>query len=846
MRREASKPSARHRGLYAVVIAAVVVLMFGTTLGAAGLVRVPVGQDSPPRVAPSSASATVVPSFISCPANTWTICDVNIPPMTTCYLEATVALGLLGPGCGYNAANAAWQQFATSVELTDAKNFITFLGNGLNVTAASVANLNATAQELLTYFEGRAAALVPLFLSLPWNQTTYDQIAIDSGLVPAIEGMVMAFSSQEYQDWNATAHSWNNIFGTHGTWTTQFPTLLANYTGYAGPALDGKSTEIVTGASNLSVTNPWEIWTAATPTGFPAPTFFNMGINGTIICADIGGTTSYTCPTYRVYDFQQGTSFTVPAVSLTNWGNLTNIPNEQALNHISPFDLLKLTCVASCSNPLAWVETRNAFAFRNVSTANPDVLSGVTSQDPYSTVSPRTYMPLPDTMIPSLELLNNQSNQAVGAAWEPTNLFKLCLGLGGTQFTTTCGTPKTPGEGGATSLGSGAGSVVGGNNSVTRFATTFQSLVNNTLLTAQVYYDTLRAATDNGTMALPASCVIPFPSAGFPTAVQPGDYGLTLNDGLAAYWSYLVAVGSATPFGNTTVAGLTLCGNPHLSFEFKWSQSWSLLLNITASFYFGRNNGTSSAAVYANGTADPASTLSNSHTWPIQHVSPALLFPYEFQMDIPTNKVFALPINNPIAAILVNYSGNALYGSTMLKPTWGIPTYLQMFGYGNYSFISGALSTIPSGSNPATGDAINITSCKLPNGAQENPCVLQVNYFNNFTYGHVSALVGSIPPPSGFGVGAPFNLGGTACGTSGLTSWYDAWAGYVVSGVASVFVYAGDGASKIPVIGPAFSGFLTTLGCVLGWVALIIVIILILWVAVKVVAWLFELRARRR
>ena len=828
------------------MVLGVVAVMFGATLGAAGVVAVPQGTSTSLQTATAplttnvTAPAGVVPSYVACPGATWAVCDVNAPISTNCEFVSVVTLGVFGPGCGYSESSAAWQQFATSVEATDAKNFITLLSNGLNQSAASTANLNATSQELLSYFEGRASALVPLFLSIPWNQTTYDQIAIDSGLVPAIEGMVLAFASQEYQDWNATAHSWNNIFGTHGTWTTQFPGLMENTTGYTPPA-DHFGGFVVTGAGNLTVTNPWEIWTASSASGFPSPTFFNMGINGTIVCANIGTFSTYTCPTYKVYDFQQGTSFTVPSVSLANWDNATNIPNEQALNHVSPFDLLKLTCVSSCSNPLRWVETRNAFAFRNASSLNPDLLAGAGAY-PGITVS---QTPIPDSMVPMLGLVDNVTGATHLATWEPTNQFSLCVSTGVTAFSQTCQTAKVTGGGHASALGSGAGSVVGGNNSLMRFAPTFQALVNNTLLTAHVYYDTLRAATDNGTLALPATCVIPFPSAGFPTAVNPGNYNLTLNDGLAAYWSYLVAVGSAVPFGNSTVAGLTLCGNPHLSFEFKWSQSWSLAMNVTASFYFGRVLNGSSQPVYANGTADPASTFSNPATWPVRGIGPSLLFPYEYQMDIPTNTVYALPINNPMAAILVNYSGNVLYNSSMLKPAWGIPTYLQLFGYGNYSLISGALSTVPSGSNPATGDAVDVTSCKL-NGVAQNPCVVRVNYFNNLTYGHVSALLGSIPPPGQFGTGLPFGPGGTACGTGGFDSWYDAWAGYIVSGVSSVFVYAGNGAAHIPYVGSALSGFLIALGCILGWVALILVVFLIAWMAVKLVVYAIERRSAKR
>lgn len=799
--------------------------VYGTASAAAGTATAPVKPVAP------TPSAHLKTSWQACTGANWAVCDLYAPVSANCEFVSIVTVGIFGPGCGYTEGQAAFNAFTTSVELTDAQNIIHLLGDTLNVTAAATANMNATVQELLTYYEGRAEAIVPAFLGLPWNQTTVDQIAIDSGLVPAIEGMTEAFASQQYQDWNATAHSWNNIFGPYGTWNGNPSSLELNYTHYDPSVQNTVAGDVADYQTNLTVTNPWEIWTGATSAGFPAPTFFNMAPNGTIVCANIGQYSIYTCPTYSVTDFQQDFSFIVPSVNLSNWNNATNIPNEQALHSISPFDLLKLTCIANCSYALKWVETRNAFAFRNTSGLNPDIVyAGVGS--PYSSlVTP--YIPAPDAMIPEMALVAHQGANNVINVWEPNNRFALCIHEGNSSITGDCQSGKILGGGTTTAIGYGAGSIVGGNNTLTRFASTFQSLVNYTSLTAEVYYDTLRAATANGTIAVPPTCTIPFPSNGFPTSVQPGNFAMTLSDGLATYWSYLAAVGSAIPFGNSTVAGLTFCGNPNLSFEFKWQASWKLALNITASVYLsGIINGTSKP-VWPNGTADPASNYFNPSTWPVQHVSPTLLFPYEYQMNIPVGLVYPVPINDPLASIEVNYSGNRFYGNPVFAPAWGVPTYLQLYGAGNYILISGNPSSIPSGTGVTKGDALDITSCIL-NNVSQNPCVLRVNYFNNFTYGHVVGLNGSLSPPSVITGGGGLSALGNSCGFTALNQWYDGWAGYLGSVVAGAFSHFGDAVGNIPIIGGGLGDIINGLGCIVAWIVIILIFALFAYVAVKV------------
>ena len=300
-----------------------------------------------------------------------------------------------------------------------------------------------------------------------------------------------------------------------------------------------------------------------------------------------------------------------------------------------------------------------------------------------------------------------------------------------------------------------------------------------------------------------------------------------------------MAAHSAVPFGNATIAGLTFCGIPALSLEFKWQASWGLRMNITASIFLtGLVNGTSTP-VWPNGTADPGSSYFNPASWPVQHVSPTLLFPYEYQINIPVGLVWPVPINDPLAAIEVNYSGNAYYGNSVFAPAWGIPSYLQLYGFGNYILISGSISSVPSGTGVTKGDAIDVTSCIL-NNVSQNPCVVQVNYFNNFTYGHVVGLNGSISPPNPITGGGGGGLGGPSCGFNSLNQFYDAWAGNIGSAVAGAFAHFGNAVGNIPIIGGGLASIINGLGCIIAWVIIILIFALFAYIAVKVVVSMYR------
>lgn len=817
----------RRAWFYASTAVGVVVVMLAAMLGAAGLVAVP-AAGGPAADAVNAASAQATPKAVVPDSGPW-MPTLPIPQGVSCALAfaSLAALVVFGPGCAstsapnYGAINAANAQVA-------ADNVMINLYNALNLTSSEVANLNATFQELLSYYEARAEAVVPYFLNSTWNTTIYDQIAIESGLVPSLIGVETAFAYQQYQDWNATVHGWDAAFGAGGS----FAATSAGFNDVltppgATPPYVNES--LALNGHDMNVSRPFEYWTSTPVNGYGTnATYFSIAPGGTVVDANVFNATDFSSfANYTVYDLTQGFSFPVPRVSYLDWST-NDYPIVTTLHHIGQFDLLKVVCSQACAgaagpNNPAWTtfETSGAYALSNATPFNPK------GENIYN------------SMVPSLllSLAGSSGQLPPGRVIVPSNVDSVCITLTPTPGTGVCSTHMVPTTGNSAALGSGPGSAVAGPRTLLEFAATAQRLVNNTMKMAYDYWLTLHAVTEGGKYAIPANCAIPTPSDALPTSTNLQNYNLSANNLEAVYLSYLNAV--AQEYGQVFTNTVGFCGDPNLGFSFNWTGSWNLLLNVTASVYL--SNGTT--PVYLNGTAAPTVSYSNVASWPVYNVDPALLYPEEYQMNVPVGTVYPVPINDPLTAVLVNYPHNVEYGNRALVPAWGVPTYASLSGNGNYVGVSGVLTNIGSGRANSSGDAIEINSC-VYKGIVQNPCDISVTYFNNFTIGLVHAVIPPVlfPPPGP----NPFSLGGTACGTSGLNSWYDSWAGYVVSGVSSVFVYAGDGAARIPIIGAPLSGFLTTLGCVLGWVALIIVVFLIAWLVVKLVVWAIERRSSRR
>lgn len=729
-----------------------------------GIAQAGITQPRPsdiPAVGPTLANVvptTTTPSWIVDPPlpGHYLVCQV---------LPAAVLHAFGGAGCS-NLGEAKWEAWAAASELATMKNLLIMMGNSVNQTASAIANLNATSQELLSYFENRAEALVPYFLNVSWNESTRAQLAIDSGLVPAIEGLSMAYSYQMFQDWNATVTSWNNLFGVVGTYAhSGFPAgtgINKNYTIMTHHLGPGSGVPLMVDGVNYSVSVPWQAWN-----GTHHPFFFNLMPGGTIICAPVSaGFTVASCPTYQIDDFTQGTNFPVPAVSFDNFAQNHLVPSVSTLNHVGQFDLLKLVCKANCGSVLSDVETLGGYAFLNVSAANPDRLSA----PPYYGISPQGFE---NSMVYRMFVAAQYGSSSFSEGWVPSLEFTYCGMVNDNFVGHRCDTGSINPAGNTTALGTGPAAVAAANDSALQYAPTFQHLLNNTVNDSEIYYLTLRAITNNSKVSIPADCVIPGPSAGLPASVNPGGYRLSVYDGLAAYWSYLNGVGKA--FANRTIYGLEFCGKPNLALGFNWSASWLLRLKITASIYITNLQG---LPVYPNGTRDPTAVYANPLTWPVKNITPTLLYSYEFVADLTVGAVTPIPANNPFAAILVNYSGNPLYHYNLSGNLWGIPTYLQLYGEGNFVYPNGTTSSV-SGGTPSKGSAIFISSCLLNNVAQAS-CNISVTYFNAFVFGHEHGLVGPPPPPGGGGSG-----GGGSGVNGGICSSLFGWIPFIGSAIVS-------------------------------------------------------------
>lgn len=764
--------------------------------------------------------------------------------------EAGLTLGILALSCasyenGINdVIGATGGATATDIMLD--------LGNYQNSTSAMVANVNATAQELTAYFANRAESIVPYFLGKNWSSTISDEIASYSGLAQAAAGITTAIMKQYWQDWNATINSFQNAYGHNGLYCNGCGGLGAsNLLNAPYPNPGGNASGIfeegnqVTADFNL--TAPFEAWTAAPAHTYPvlidsqlyggAPYYMNLEPGGTIINANAFNQTAATYETFVIHDLTSGHNYTVPQMTYAQFVNVS-IPVVSTLDNIAPFDLLEVTCTANCS----------------ASTATPLLTSGA-YVFPHNTAPAGKYANGGQTFYPVYEdngnpfLFYNQyaifgGHPIHDSTPLPSETGGVCIVYNNAAIAGSgiCWGFTDPTQGFATQISeTGPGQVVGGPAELSQFTPTLNNIVTNAMTLAQSYFDVLNAVTNDSQYAIPPTCSIPFPSAAFPDSTNPANYQLNVNDTTALYIGYLDAV--ANVFNSRFADGTDFCGNANLAFKVNWNTTFNPNLNVTASIYLG----TPAGAINVSGGADSGSVFANPATWPIKNVQPTFLYPYLYQMNVPLDTVYAVPANDPIATLLGDYSGNLFYGTTFTSPNWGIPTYLSLAGYGNFIQISGNTSTRNSGHPLNTGDAVMISSCVL-NGIPHNvTCPIAVTYYNNFTFGVIHALIYPtcqqandcpIPTGGGFGLGGG---GGTYCGVSGLNQWYDAWAGYVVAGVATVFVGIGNDVSGIPGIGGGLSAFFDALGCLLGWLVLIIIVVVIAWVAL----WAFRtLRGR--
>ncbi len=812
------------------------VLMNGLVLSSGPLARSPAIQS--PAQSPNPSAGAHQPTLWNGGVTPQDVVAAADPPDFCTLPYGVVSLGTLALYC------YAYQQGVRDVigpnAQTTAQDIEIALYNYLNITAAETANWNATSQELLSYFTDRAESIVPYFLGKPWSNVTADEIASYSGLAQATEGVVSAVMEQYWQDWNATLWSFQNAYGKNAEFCNgcggigQSEFLATDWNGAGGSATDIlEAGNQATGT--FTITPPYEIWSAVPYTLYHsgswggAPYYMNLEPNGNIFVGDIYNQSAGVYGNWTIHDLTSGLNYTVPHVNYVNFVNDT-LPTVQVTDSIAPFDLLEVTCDSNCTNshqnPLL---TSGAYVFESA-LAPANVSSPSFHQFENSWVDSGT----------AFIFVNQYFPYGFASSWVthmvPDSIAGTCIAENTPLISGpgACSTPAVPDGGFATQISnSGPGQAIGGPNTLYSYAHTFQNVINNSLTLAHAYFDVLSAVTNDSEFAIPADCTIPPPTAAFPAATDPSNYALDVNDTTALYVGYLDSV--ARVFNSTFSEGSGFCGDPNLAFGVHWNTTFRPYLNITASVYLGSPSG----PLNPNGTNDTGAVYSTPGTWPVRNIDPAFLYPYLFQMNVPVGTVYAIPANDPIAAMLTDYPGNVLYGTNTSGLKWGIPTYLSLSGYGNFIQISGYSSNRNSGHPLASGDAIYISTCYRGAVLEGSYCPITVTYYNNFTYGIVHAFlyptcaqVGDCPGPGGGGVGGLGSI--NDCGFGALNAWYDSWAGYIGSAVAGGFGHLAAGASGIPIIGGGLSFIIKGIGCLLAWIIVILLFALFAYVAVKV------------
>lgn len=714
-----------------------------------------------------------------------------------------------------------------------AKDIMIALSNYLNETASEQANTNASYQELLSYYAARAEAIVPDFLGQTWNTTTEDEIISYSGLTSALAGQELSIADQEYYNWNATVWSYQNAFGAgqeYGGVSYDGSTVTNLVASNPAFGNDGGSYFIEgdEDGDQFNVTLPWEVWSGFplegvdTSKDYGAPTiYFTLATGGKVVDANIYNYSSPSYASWNVTDITTGVTWEVPDLSFDAFAsdslnNLTNVPSS-----VGPLDLLKAVCSANCTQDAGYLETAGGYAYEDAAPTGGYI--------PAWEEWDNTQL---NTMVPELYISDSlyfgAGHVKAGEALTPVpdGDLGVCIEFGNQiSGTNDCVTPYVPTEGDATQLGSGPAAAVGGNDTLSQFAQTAQNLVNNTELEVEAYFDVLSAATDDGNYTIPATCEIPTPSDALPTSADPRFYGLSEDNVLAIYLAYLDA--NAKVYNGVFSSSTDLCGDPNLGFSFNWTQNWTLRVNITASIYLGSTEG----PIGVNGTADPLEVYSDPSTWDFRDIVPTILYPSEYYLDVDVGAIQPIPSNDPTAAMLVDWAGNEYYGNTSWSPDWGIPTYLSLTGYGNQVYPNGTPSSYGGGSSLEDGDAIEITSCVV-NGNETSPCDLAATYFDVFTVGiqHAfiypsCAAVGDCPGQNN--LPNDTTTAREVCGTGSMNQWYDAWAGDIVTGVASVFIYVGNAVSGVPYFGGPMAAFFYDIGCLFGYIVLVVVLILL-------------------
>ena len=153
---------ASHNWRAVAVSISVVTVILLAALSAAGIVKLS-GNGSVAR--PVDQSIIPAPSGFTTASCDWCSQGAQITCQAAFDLGTLFTLGvysLTGPGCGELSGSPSITAVNTANEAVSMQNIVTSLDNYLNITNSAVAGLNATFQELLSYYESRAESIIPL------------------------------------------------------------------------------------------------------------------------------------------------------------------------------------------------------------------------------------------------------------------------------------------------------------------------------------------------------------------------------------------------------------------------------------------------------------------------------------------------------------------------------------------------------------------------------------------------------------------------------------------------------------------------------------------------------------
>jgi len=360
----------------------------------------------------------------------------------------------------------------------------------------------------------------------------------------------------------------------------------------------------------------------------------------------------------------------------------------------------------------------------------------------------------------------------------------------------------------------------------------------------EVYWLTLRNLGYTSANQVPARCLIPSPAQLLPQDLTPTQLAsLNATAMLRIYYALLGNL-AYTFNASSEITSFNVCGH-HVTLP-----TGSSPIGFGTYGYGYLYNPANGTIRNANGTV--GQVYGNPETWNYSGV--VSLAPAIGAFTVPIGTPWLLPDDNPsfatvqafgvlngtadnhtnsktgVAEVVANGPTQCAVASPPAMNCSLDNSPLQVLDYlggnssANHGITGSAFPTHEDGSG--AGWSLYLTACftAQANAGVQNVsytetlaggCAFDHNTINSTVYfvcsgGEFVFNISSCPtPPPILVVGSSTGL----CGTGGLTAWYDAWIGSIVSGIAGPF-------QGIPLIGAG-------LGCILGWVAVIAIFVII-------------------